>query len=121
MKYILILAPLILYGCATPLPFQKYDYSKHAQFITNPEHIIVTTDDITDRQYSVLKDIRRTYGKATLLHEDPTPQHVDVMLKREAGRLGGDAVILVRYGSVGIGWGGWGELEGKGRVIKFIN
>ena len=51
----------------------------------------------------------------------PTPKHVEVLLKREASRLGADALIFVRYGTVGIGLGSWGKLEGKGRAVKFVN
>ena len=34
-------------------------------------------------------------------------------------KLGADAVIHVRYGTVGIGFVSWGSLDGKGRAIVF--
>jgi hypothetical protein len=35
--------------------------------------------------------------------------------------MGADAVVLVRYGTVGIGLMSWGALDGEGRAIKFNN
>jgi uncharacterized protein YbjQ (UPF0145 family) len=44
---------------------------------------------------------------------------VDAKLRKEAVKLGADAVVLVRYGTVGIGMTSWGVLHGEGRAIKF--
>ena len=86
---------------------------------TEPSSILVTKDDITDRPYRVLGDIEVTVNKTTLFHPDPTPALVDEELREEAAELGADAVILVRYGTVGVGLASWGSLDGKGRAIAF--
>lgn len=87
---------------------------------TDPAAIIVTREDITDRQYKSLGDIKVTVNKTTLFHPDPTPALVDKELKEEAAKLGADAVVLVRYGTVGVSFMSWGSLDGQGRAVKFV-
>lgn len=83
--------------------------------------IILTEKDITDRKYETLADLEVTVNKTTIFHADPTKELVAERLKEEAAKLNADAVILVRYGTVGIGLFSWGSLDGKGRAIKFVN
>ena len=87
---------------------------------TDPAAIIVSKEDITDRQYKSLGDITVTVNKTTLFHPDPTPALVDKELKEEAAKLGADAVVLVRYGTVGVSFMSWGSLDGQGRAVKFV-
>ena len=79
----------------------------------------MTQDDITDRPYRALDDLSVTVAKWTIFDADPTPAKVDQALRAKAAKLGADAVILVRYGTVGIGAFTWGKLEGKGRAVVF--
>ena len=44
---------------------------------------------------------------------------VDDELRKEAAKIGADAVILVRYGTVGISFMSWGSLDGQGRAVAF--
>lgn len=87
---------------------------------TDKKDIIVTDEDITDRKYESLGDISVTVNKTTLFHQDPTPALVREKLREEAAKLGADAVVLVRYGSVGISFFSWGSLDGKGRAVRFV-
>lgn len=87
----------------------------------SPQAILVTEKDITDRKYKVLGDIEVTVNKTTLFHSDPTPEKVNEELQKEAAKLGADAVILVRYGTVGVALMSWGSLNGKGRAIVFLD
>ncbi|MCP5114685.1 MAG: hypothetical protein GY953_27975, partial [bacterium] len=66
-------------------------------------------------------DLEVTVSKPGLLDSDPTPEMIDDALKEEAGKLGADAVVLVRYGTVGVGVWSWGELEGRGRAVQFVD
>jgi hypothetical protein len=86
---------------------------------TDPAKIIITEADITDRPYKVLGDISVTVNKTTIFDRDPTREVAAQRLKEEAAKLGADAVILVRYGTVGIGLLSWGSLDGKGRAVAF--
>ena len=83
--------------------------------------ILVTEDDITDRAYAVLGDLEVTVNKLTMLHPDPTKDLVDSELRKEAAKIGADAVILVLYGSVGISFVSWGSLDGQGRAVTFTD
>ncbi|MGI9168786.1 MAG: hypothetical protein ACR2FH_01230 [Caulobacteraceae bacterium] len=83
------------------------------------EAILLTEDDITDRPYKAIGDIKVTVRKTTLFNKDPTRADVDAKLRKEAIKLGADAVVLVRYGTVGIGMTSWGVLHGEGRAVKF--
>ena len=83
--------------------------------------IVLSKTDITSRKYKVLGEIEVTVNKTTIFHADPTQALVNEKLKKEAAKLNADAVILVRYGTVGIGLLSWGSLDGRGQAIKFIN
>ncbi len=86
---------------------------------TSPSKVVITKDDITDRPYEVIGDIKVTVNKTTIFNADPTPEMVDERLREKAAELGADAVILVRYGSVGISLLSWGSLNGQGRAVFF--
>lgn len=86
---------------------------------TDPSKIRITEDDVTDRKYRVLGDLEVVVNKTTLFHADPTREMVQEKLRTEASVLGADAVILVRYGTLGVSAFSWGSLEGRGRAIVF--
>ena len=75
--------------------------------------------DVTDRSYKSLGDVEVTVNKTTIFNADPTREMVNQRLRNEAAKLGADAVIQVRYGTVGIGLMSWGSLDGKGRAIVY--
>jgi len=86
---------------------------------TDPAKIVITEGDIGDRPYETIGDISVTVNKTTLFHPDPTKELVAQKLRDEASEIGADAVILVRYGTVGVSFMSWGSLDGKGRAVKF--
>jgi uncharacterized protein YbjQ (UPF0145 family) len=67
----------------------------------------------------VLGDIEVTVRKANLFEENPSRAKVNEAMQEEAADLCADAVVQVRYGSVGIGMMSWGQMEGKGRAVKY--
>lgn len=85
----------------------------------DPATIIITKQDITNRPYDVLADIEASVSKRDIFTADPTPENVDAVLRKRAAEIGADAVIFVRYGSIGISLFSWGTLEGRGRAIAF--
>lgn len=84
-----------------------------------PETVLVTETGLANRTFRVLGDIEVTVHKTTIFNKDPTRDMVDAALRKKAAGLGADAVIFVRYGSVGISGESWGSLNGKGRAVKF--
>ena len=83
------------------------------------DQVILSESDITDRPYQSLGDITVTVKKWTIFDKDPTQEQVAQALKQKAAAMGADAVILVRYGAVGIGFTSWGQMDGQGRAIVF--
>ncbi len=85
-----------------------------------PESITVTENDITSKRYVSLGDITVTVSKNTLFDSDPSPEMVKAKLQQSASELGADAVVLARYGAVGMTLWSYGSMEGKGRAVKFV-
>jgi hypothetical protein len=86
---------------------------------TPVDQIRVIEGDITDKPYKSLGDVSVTVNKVSIFNADPTREMVDQRLRAQAAKLGADAVIQVRYGTVGISALSWGSLDGKGRAIAF--
>jgi NAD(P)-dependent dehydrogenase (short-subunit alcohol dehydrogenase family) len=86
---------------------------------TAPDQIQIIEGDVTDRPYKSLGDVSVTVNKVTIFNADPTREMVNQHLRKEAAKLGADAVIQVRYGTVGISPLSWGSLDGKGRAIVY--
>lgn len=105
-------------GWATTQVSAKSDGARTAK---TPDKILIVEGDITDRPYKSLGDVSVTVNKVTIFNADPTPEMVNQRLRAEAAKLGADAVIQVRYGTVGISALSWGSLDGKGRAIAFEN
>ena len=84
---------------------------------TPVDQIQITEGDVTDKPYKSLGDVSVRVNKVTLFNADPTRDMVNQRLRAEAAKLGADAVIQVRYGTVGISAMSWGSLDGKGRAI----
>ena len=124
--FLLAVSLLVLSGCATwshsnvqPASTAPATQPSASAKIVDPAKILVTKEDISDKPYTVLADIEATVNKTTIFHDDPTPELVNEKLREEAAKLGADAVILVRYGTVGVSFMSWGSLDGKGRAIVF--
>jgi hypothetical protein len=90
-----------------------------ASVMTDPASVMLTDKDITDRKYHSLGDIKVTVSKNTIFDSDPTPAKVDEALRKKAAEMGADAVIMVRYGTVGVSFTSWGALDGSGRAIAY--
>lgn len=84
------------------------------------DDIFLSIGDLTDRRYKTLGDIEVTVNKTTIFNADPTREMVNEKLKVKAAKLNADAVLLVRYGTVGVGLFSWGSLNGKGRAVSFL-
>jgi len=86
---------------------------------TPVEKIQIIEGDVTDKPYKSLGDVSVTVNKVMIFNADPTRQMVDQRLRTEAAKLGADAVVQVRYGTVGMSMVSWGSLDGKGRAIAY--
>jgi hypothetical protein len=86
---------------------------------TPVDKIEIIEGDVSDRPYKSLGAASVTVNKVTIFNADPTREMVNQRLRTEAAKLGADAVIQVRYGTVGVSLVSWGSLDGKGRAIVF--
>lgn len=84
-----------------------------------PAQVVVTENDITDRPYRTLGDIQVTVSKWTIFDADPTKEKVAEALQEKAAEMGADAVVLARYGTVGVSFTSWGSMDGNGRAVAF--
>jgi hypothetical protein len=126
---ILAVCLLTLMGCGTRTESSVSPTPGEAPGSTNaqsarlpqksPDQIILSEGDITDRPYRSLGDIEVTVKKWTIFDKDPTREMVAQALKEKAAKMGADAVVLVRYGTVGIGFTSWGQMDGQGRAVVF--
>jgi hypothetical protein len=124
--YALVMVAIVLAGCgtrssssvsptigATPAAIAGTAAAK------SPDQIVLTEGDITDRAYQSLGDIEVTVKKWTIFDSDPTREKVAAALKEKAAEMGADAIVLARYGTVGIGFMSWGQMDGQGRAVVF--
>jgi len=116
-----IAVSFLLSGCATWSQSQVSNPNTAVREIkqVSPDAVQLTEGDITSRPYTALGDLSVTVNKTTIFHPEPTKEMVDSKLKEEAAKLGADAVIYVRYGTVGVSALSWGSLDGKGRAVQF--
>lgn len=128
MRYIfLVIMLFVINGCSSwstsnvkNTEANTETVSKAATEEIDPASILITDEDISDREYKIIGDIEVTVRKTTIFNKDPTPEMVEDKLRLKAAELGADAVILVRYGDVGVSLISWGALNGKGRAIQFV-
>lgn len=118
---LLFVASLLVGGCATwsTATVEESKSGTAARAAKAPGNVLITEGDITDRPYTVLGDVSVTVNKTTIFNADPTREMVNEELRKEAAKRGADAVVLTRYGTVGISLMSWGSLEGKGRAVAF--
>lgn len=86
---------------------------------TDPAKIVVTPGDIADRPYRVVAAIKVQVNKTTIFNPSPTRELVDEQLRKEASRIGADAVIKAQYSDVHVTLVSWGTMTGSGDAIKF--
>lgn len=115
LKHLCVFAMMlvVLAACGTP--------PKDALPPKSPDQVILTNGDITSRPYRVLKDIEVTVAKPHLFADDPTQKQVAAALRKKAAETGADAVVFVRYGTLGMGMFNWGEIKGRGRAVVFTH
>ena len=80
----------------------------------------VTDQDITDRPYRILGEVRAEVRKATLFSRAPTRDKVFRELWERAVRLGADAVVNARSGGARVTAMSWGSRRSVGQAVKFL-
>lgn len=75
--------------------------------------------DVTDRPYKSLGEVSASVTKLNPWGEEPKQADVEAKLKEEAAKKGADALIFVRYTTLGASWNRVSGIEGKAQAIKF--
>ena len=130
MQKIILLSMLLMISACSSWSTSKVDTvegyqaknistSGESEQLNSLQDIVVTETDMSDRNYTVVGDIEVTVNKTTIFHKAPTRQMVNEKLRKEALKIGADAVILVRYGNVGMSFFSYGSLQGRGRAVVF--
>lgn len=119
MRYLLLPCLLILTACGSWHTGDVARAPGGAQLpATTPSSIVVTEGDLT-RPYTVIGDVNVTVRKTTIFDKDPTHETVNDALRNDAAELGANAVILVRYGQVGLSMWSYGAMDGRGRAVVY--
>ena len=79
----------------------------------------VFPNDITDRPYTVIGEVRAGVRKATIFSGEPSQAKIYRELWERAEKLGADAVIKVQYGDAHVTAMSWGKTNATGTAIKF--
>jgi ABC-type Fe3+-hydroxamate transport system substrate-binding protein len=123
--FLLFVAALTVSGCgtrssATVTPGKAAARTGEAAATkTKQVSDIVLTEGDLDTPYMALGDIEVTVSKWTIFDSDPTREKVAEALREKAAGMGADAVVFVRYGTVGVSMMSWGSMDGRGRAVVF--
>ncbi len=79
----------------------------------------VFPDDITDRPYDVVGEIKAGVRKATIFSNEASQKKIYSELWERAEKLGADAVINAKYGESHVTALSWGSTSATGTAIKF--
>jgi uncharacterized protein YbjQ (UPF0145 family) len=79
----------------------------------------VFPNDITDRPYTVLGEVKAGVRKATVFSKEASQEKIYKELWERASKLGADAVVNAKYGDSHISAFSWGKTNATGTAIKF--
>ena len=79
----------------------------------------VFPNDITDRPYTVIGEVKAGVRKATVFSKEASQGKIYRELWERAEKMGADAVINARYGDSHISAFSWGKTNATGTAIKF--
>ena len=79
----------------------------------------VFPNDITDRPYTVIGEVKAGIRKATIFSKEASQKKIYNELWERAEKLGADAVIKAQYGDSHVSAMSWGKTNATGVAIKF--
>jgi uncharacterized protein YbjQ (UPF0145 family) len=93
--------------------------SKAFVVVNDVAGVPVFPNDITDRPYTVLGEVKAGVRKATLFSAEASQGKIYRELWERAEKMGADAVVNARYGESKISAMSWGQTDASGTAIKF--
>ena len=91
-----LLMVMILSGCASMRSSSSFT-PRATRDDTSNNTMVINTGDITDRTYTELGVVKVAVKKLTAFNPNPTTDDANLKLEQEAKKVGGDAVIKVKY------------------------
>ncbi|MES2288889.1 MAG: heavy metal-binding domain-containing protein [Pseudomonadota bacterium] len=79
----------------------------------------VFANDITDRPYTVVGEVKAGIRKATIFSKEASQAKIYRELWERAEKLGADAVVNAKYGDSHVSAMSWGKTNATGTAIKF--
>lgn len=79
----------------------------------------VFPNDITDRPYEVIGEVKAGVRKATIFSKEASQAKIYRELWERAEKLGADAVVKASYGDSHVTVVSWGKTNATGTAIKF--
>lgn len=79
----------------------------------------VFPNDITDRPYEVVGEVKAHVRKATIFSKDASQAKIYRELWERAAKLGADAVVKASYGDSHVTALSWGSTTATGTAIRF--
>lgn len=93
---------------------------KTAYVVVNEDvGVPVFANDITDRPYTVIGEVKAGVRKATIFSKEASQKKIYKELWERARAMGADAVVNARYGDSHVTAFSWGKTNATGTAVKF--
>ncbi len=104
---------------AISTPISAKDAKKTYVVVNEDVGVPVFPNDITDRPYTVIGEVKAGVRKATVFSKEASQEKIYKELWERAEKLGADAVINAKYGDSHVSFMSWGKTNATGTAIKF--
>ena len=112
-----VVAALLVVPVGTVVAKEK---AKKTYVVVNADvGVPVFPNDITDRPYTVIGEVKAGVRKATIFSKEASQEKIYKELWERAEKLGADAVIKATYGDSHVSALSWGKTNATGTAVKF--
>ncbi|WP_231731274.1 MULTISPECIES: heavy metal-binding domain-containing protein [Sphingomonas] len=116
-RALLMIAALV--GTASVPVLAAENPAKQYVVVNEEFGVPVFPNDITDRPYTVIGEVKAKVRKATIFSKEASQKKIYRELWERGEKLGADAVINARYGDSHVTALSWGSTTATGTAIKF--
>lgn len=111
----------ILAITVAPAAMAKDKPAKTYVVVNEDVGVPVFPNDITDRPYTVIGEVKAGVRKATIFSKEAPQVKIYRELWERAEKMGADAVIKAQYGNSHVTAMSWGKTNATGTAIKFTS
>lgn len=113
------IAALLVMSALTPSTAAIAKEQKTYVVVNEDVGVPVFPNDITDRPYTVVGEVKAGIRKATIFSKEASQKKIYRELWERAEKLGADAVVKAQYGDSHVSAMSWGKTNATGVAIKF--